>query len=80
MDLVGRVGRSRVLPPPEQRRELRRTLGIEQQELAAELGVSVQTVWAWETGRSIPAGENRQRYADALASMAATVNDRGEAH
>lgn len=69
MDLIGRVGTSRVLPDPEQRRALRHQLGLEQREVAAELGVSVQTLSAWENGRSRPTGERRERYAALLARM-----------
>ncbi|MCA1600096.1 MAG: helix-turn-helix domain-containing protein [Acidobacteria bacterium] len=64
-----RIGRSRVLPAPAERRRLRVTLGIQQQELAKELLVSVQTIWAWEQGRSEPTGVNRERYAAVLTQM-----------
>jgi len=78
MDLVSRVGLSRVLPAPVERRGRRLALGIGQRELAAELGVTVQTLWAWETGRTTPAGANRHRYAHVLASMSEALRGRGE--
>ncbi|MEJ2865954.1 helix-turn-helix domain-containing protein [Actinomycetospora flava] len=69
MDLVERVGTSRVLPDPKQRRALRRALGIGQREMATELGVSVQTISAWENGKAAPTGARRERYAALLARM-----------
>ncbi|MGH3795160.1 MAG: helix-turn-helix transcriptional regulator [Pseudonocardiaceae bacterium] len=76
MDLVERVGRSRVLPVPAERRRLRVELGIQQRELAQELAVSVQTIWSWERGRSQPTGLNRERYAAALSQMQALLATR----
>lgn len=35
-------------------RELRRTRGISQEELAAQIGVSRQAVSKWESGQSVP--------------------------
>lgn len=62
-----------MLPPPAERRRLRTALGIQQRELAEEVGVSVQTVWAWEQGRSEPNGSNRERYVSLLTQMKATL-------
>jgi len=67
--MVERVGTSRVLPEPEQRRALRLALGIEQREIAEDLGVSVQTVSAWENGKARPTGVRRERYAALLSRM-----------
>ena len=74
-DLVERVGRSRVLPSAGERRRLRTALGIQQREVAEEVGVSVQSVWAWEQGRSEPTGRNRERYATLLTQMQAALAD-----
>jgi transcriptional regulator with XRE-family HTH domain len=35
-------------------------------ELAAEVGVSYDTLWAWKSGRRNPSPENLARLADAL--------------
>ena len=47
-----------MLKPPEdfsaQVREVRRQLGISQEELAHELGVSFATVNRWENGKTAP--------------------------
>ncbi|MGH3905754.1 MAG: helix-turn-helix domain-containing protein [Pseudonocardiaceae bacterium] len=64
------------MPPPTERRRLRIALGIRQRELAEEISVSVQTVWAWEQGRSEPAGINRERYATVLSEMQKILNSR----
>jgi DNA-binding transcriptional regulator YiaG len=54
------------LPCPETRAALRRAFGITQIALAKALGVSRQTVRAWEKGEKEPAGDNRQRYSELL--------------
>ncbi|MEU8653202.1 helix-turn-helix domain-containing protein [Streptomyces sp. NPDC048737] len=55
------------LPPPEERRRLREKRSLTQAQLAARLGVSRETVRAWETGRSTPSGRKRESYAKLLA-------------
>lgn len=46
---------------PNSLRHLRSTAGISVTELAARVGVSRQTVWAWEQGRrDIPTGQAEQ--------------------
>jgi DNA-binding transcriptional regulator YiaG len=44
----------RVLPPPAQRREVRRSAGVTVGELAAVLGVSSAAVVMWERGSRVP--------------------------
>lgn len=39
---------------PEQVKEVRRQLGISQEELAHELGVSFATINRWENGKTTP--------------------------
>jgi DNA-binding transcriptional regulator YiaG len=78
-DLVSRIRRAAVLPPPEERVALRRRLGIQQAEVARAVGVSVQTVWAWEHGRSEPTGERRTAYSRLLAEMAGRAAGTGDA-
>lgn len=67
--IFNQIAAARPLPHPDQRAHLRRALGIKQLDVAAAVGVSTQTVWAWENGRSKPRGEHRQRYAELLAAM-----------
>ncbi len=56
--LTLKVGRTRVRPPPTtlggQVRERRRALGLLQKEVAAQVGVSTNTVHNWETGKTRP--------------------------
>ena len=45
-------------------RELRRKKGIQQKELAIEIGVSCPTVSEWETGKKDPRGVNLKKLAE----------------
>lgn len=58
------------LPDLNERVRLRSRFGISQTKLAATLGVTRKTVYAWENGKSEPTGENRERYAEILALWA----------
>ncbi|MET9831243.1 helix-turn-helix domain-containing protein [Streptomyces sp. NPDC006385] len=58
------------LPPPEERRCLREAASLTQAQLAARVGVSRETVRAWEAGRTSPRGRRRQAYAQLLTSLA----------
>lgn len=58
------------LPAPKERRRLRERRSLTQAQLAARLGVSRETVRAWETGRSTPSGRKRESYAKLLAELA----------
>lgn len=53
------------LPPARERARLRKSRGVTQIELAGEIGVSRQTVIAWERG-SEPAMPHRAKYAEIL--------------
>ena len=44
-------------------REARRGAGLSQRELAARAGVSRQTVWSWEAGRTLPTRRHRRAIA-----------------
>ena len=44
-------------------KELRKKKGIQQKELAFEIGVSCPTVSEWETGKKDPSGERLQKLA-----------------
>ncbi|MDQ8707182.1 helix-turn-helix transcriptional regulator [Streptomyces sp. LHD-70] len=50
------------LPPAEQRRALRESLGLSRAQVATALGVGPSTVGGWESGRD-PSGEVRGKYA-----------------
>ena len=58
------------LPPASVRRKLRRKFGVTQEELARTLGVSRQTIVAWERtkGGNEPTGYKRVEYARILTA------------
>ncbi|WP_320782058.1 helix-turn-helix domain-containing protein [Streptomyces sp. CRN 30] len=58
------------LPPPKARRRLREAASLTQAQLAARVGVTRETVRAWETGRTTPRGRKREAYAKQLARLA----------
>ncbi|MFD1662729.1 RNA polymerase subunit sigma-24 [Streptomyces caeni] len=58
------------LPAPEERRRLREAGSLTRTQVAERLGVPLETVCAWETGRSVPRGEGRREYARLLAELA----------
>ncbi|MFW6695872.1 telomere-associated protein Tap [Streptomyces sp. MAR4 CNX-425] len=68
------VARSRVLPPPAERRRLRVAHGLTQQEVADALGVRRATVGAWESEdparRTEPRPPERDAYARLLQQLA----------
>lgn len=45
-------------------RELRKKKGIQQKELALEIGVSIPTVSDWETGKKDPSGDRLRKLAE----------------
>ncbi|MET7680152.1 sigma factor-like helix-turn-helix DNA-binding protein [Streptomyces sp. NPDC005423] len=58
------------LPPPKERRRLREAHALTQAELASLVGVTRETVRAWETGRTTPRGRKRETYAKLLLTFA----------
>ncbi|WP_369272940.1 helix-turn-helix domain-containing protein [Streptomyces sp. R11] len=58
------------LPPPKERRRLREAASLTQAQVAARVGVSRETVRAWESGRTTPRGQRREAYAHLLGSLA----------
>lgn len=58
------------LPPPEERRRLREAGALTQAQVAERVGVSRETVRAWESGRTAPRGRRRDAYAQLLWSIA----------
>ncbi|MFD0414117.1 sigma factor-like helix-turn-helix DNA-binding protein [Streptomyces sp. NPDC127108] len=62
------------LPAPKERRRLREAKSLTQAEVAAHIGVSRETVRAWESGRTHPRGQRRVAYARFLEGL---VEERG---
>ncbi|WP_399887762.1 helix-turn-helix domain-containing protein [Streptomyces sp. BBFR51] len=58
------------LPPPKERRRLREATALTQDQLATRVGVTRQTVRAWESGRTTPRGRKREVYAKLLKTLA----------
>ena len=50
------------LPPPARRKRIREKAGVSLQRMADELGVSVTSIWHWESGKDGPSLENAARY------------------
>ncbi|MFF3894858.1 helix-turn-helix domain-containing protein [Streptomyces sp. NPDC001812] len=59
------------LPSPEERRRLRESRSLTQAQLAQRIGVSRETVRAWESGRSTPRGRKRETYVKLLTATPA---------
>ncbi|MFI9788483.1 telomere-associated protein Tap [Kitasatospora sp. NPDC051984] len=58
------------LPPPAERKRLRRAARLTRAKLAGTVGVREETVWTWETGRSEPRPPQREQYARLLRGLA----------
>ncbi|MFJ2765038.1 helix-turn-helix domain-containing protein [Streptomyces prasinus] len=56
------------LPPPEERRRLRESHSLTQAQLARRVGVSRETVRAWEAGRAAPRGRKGEAYMKLLTT------------
>ncbi|MCP3766578.1 helix-turn-helix domain-containing protein [Streptomyces sp. MAR25Y5] len=56
------------LPPPEERRRLRESHSLTQAQLARRVGVSRETVRAWEAGRAAPRGRKGEAYVKLLTT------------
>jgi len=54
---------------PEILRQLRATLGLSQEELAARLGVAFSTLNRWENGRTTPRGKAKQAIGELVAEV-----------
>ncbi|CCK27983.1 hypothetical protein BN159_3604 [Streptomyces davaonensis JCM 4913] len=65
------------LPPPKERRRLREEQSLTQAQVAARVGVTRETVRAWETGRTTPRGRKREVYAKLLNELTAHQQDTG---
>ncbi|MFI9342882.1 helix-turn-helix domain-containing protein [Streptomyces sp. NPDC052773] len=58
------------LPPPKERRRLREAGALTHAQLASRVGVSRETLRAWESGRTAPRGHRREAYARLLTQLA----------
>ncbi|MBQ0828594.1 helix-turn-helix domain-containing protein [Streptomyces tagetis] len=58
------------VPPPTTRRRLRETAALTQAQLAARVGVTRDTVRAWESGRTTPRGRRAEAYVRLLHTLA----------
>ncbi|WP_343244506.1 helix-turn-helix transcriptional regulator, partial [Streptomyces sp. SID11385] len=67
------------LPPAPDRRLLREHAGLTRAQAAARLGVSPQTLRAWERGRARPHGRRLEAYAGLLAELAGGLRTEGGA-
>ncbi|MFJ9039146.1 helix-turn-helix domain-containing protein [Streptomyces sp. NPDC102406] len=56
------------LPTPKERRRLREAMSLTQAQLAARVGVTRETIRAWESGRTSPGGRNRDTYTKVLTA------------
>ena len=63
----------RMLPPPAQRREIRREAGLSQEDLAFALGVNGTTLCRWESGERQPSDEHVVGYQQVLAHLSETA-------
>lgn len=57
------------LPSPSERRKLRDTAGLTQQELADAIGVTRAAISQWEAGTRTPRGSLLDRYVDAIRAL-----------
>ncbi|MDQ0986482.1 helix-turn-helix domain-containing protein [Streptomyces sp. V2I9] len=60
-------GAAEPLPSPKERRRLRETKALSEEQVAAAVGVTRATVRSWETGRTSPRGRKRALYAKIIA-------------
>ncbi|MDH6130082.1 helix-turn-helix transcriptional regulator [Kitasatospora sp. GP82] len=58
------------LPPPAERKRLRRAAKLTRAKMAQAVRVRDETIWAWETGRSEPRPPQRGEYARLLRGLA----------
>lgn len=64
-----------VLPPPEERKRVRKAYGVTQVDLAKELNVHRITVSAWERGAYDPTGETRAKYLEVFTYMKKAIGE-----
>ncbi len=64
------------LPSPAERRRLREACSLTQAQVAVRVGVSRETVHAWESGRTTPRGGRREAYARLLTLLTEREQER----
>lgn len=67
--LVEDVRLARSLPPRGMAKAIRRSAGVSQERMAAELGVHRVTIARWESGDRVPTGAHRLAYASLLRDL-----------
>jgi transcriptional regulator with XRE-family HTH domain len=70
MGLVEQL-RATQLPPPAERRRIRRRAGATLQAIGKELGVTAMTVLRWENGEAVPKPEHAIAYRRLLEELEA---------
>ncbi|MFD0353637.1 helix-turn-helix transcriptional regulator [Streptomyces sp. NPDC127110] len=65
------------LPPPEERKRVRKAYGITQADVADSVGVHRITVSAWERGTYDPTGDARARYMRLFTHMKKEIGEGG---
>lgn len=58
------------LPPPDERRAIRKRAGLTQDEMAEVVRTSRRSILRWELGQREPRRSARNAYAEALALLA----------
>jgi DNA-binding transcriptional regulator YiaG len=71
--LEAKVQALAALPPPKARKALRQAAGVTVVEVASVVGVSRQSVTAWERGDARPVGDHLHAYLDLLAMFKRAV-------
>ncbi len=72
-DLIDKARRRNTpLPPPSERRYLRKRAGLSCSDVAAELKVTPSTVSRWETGDRSPSPSQREAYVAILDALRET--------
>jgi DNA-binding transcriptional regulator YiaG len=67
--LLDEVAESLSLPSPAKARAIREAAGVSQTRMAQELGRAPLTIHRWETGATVPTGEQRIAYARLLRDL-----------
>ena len=75
---IATTAAARQLPPPSERRRIRKQARVSQEELAAGVGVQRPTVTRWESGTREPRGRLAERYSSALRRLAEVALENAE--
>ena len=68
-ELIRDLVEAKRLPSPSARKELRKSAELTLADVASRAGVTKQTVWLWEAGRTEPRGSNRLAYVKILDEL-----------